>query len=169
MAREKTRLQFGKYNGDEHWGSELEILGQDANGLWLGGRKGTEVSKPGTSQKVPCNHVVLIPDEQWWVATFNAEPAGRSRTIEVYVDITTPTTVNQGEAFTLDLDVDVIKRTTGVVEIDDEDEFEAHTRDFAYPARLVTAAREAADAVRSMIENGEAPFDGSHRAWLAKI
>ena len=54
-------------------------------------------------------------------------------------------------------------------EIDDEDEFEAHTRDFAYPARLVTAAREAADAVRSMIENGEAPFDGSHRAWLAKI
>ena len=169
MAREAIRLQFGKYNGDEHWGFDAVLLGRDAQGLWLGVTGGTPVARPGLEFAAHGDFVVLVPDDAWWVATFNTAPGGKNHDIEVYVDITTPTTVNQGEAFTLDLDLDVIKRTTGVVEIDDEDEFEAHTRDFAYPARLVTAAREAADAVRSMIENGEAPFDGSHRAWLAKI
>lgn len=170
MAREQIRLQFGKYNGDEHWGYGLEILGRDDHGLWLGGRKGTPLTKPGKSVEAHDAFVVLIPaDDAWWVATFNKSPGGSSRTIEIYVDITTPTTVNQGEAFTLDLDLDVIKRSTGLVEIDDEDEFEAHQKEMAYPAKLVTAAREAGDTVRSMVEAGQAPFDGAHRSWLAKL
>lgn len=170
MARETTRLQFGKYNGDEHWGYDLDVLGSDAHGLWLGARRGTTLSKPGTTVKAHDDFVVLIPaDDAWWVATFNKTAGGASRTSEVYVDITTPTTVNQGEAFTLDLDLDVVKRTNGVVEIDDEDEFVAHQDEMSYPAKLISAARDAADTVKSMLQDGAAPFDGSHERWLAKL
>lgn len=170
MARERTRLQFGKYDGDEHWGFDLDVLGDDVHGLWLGGRKAIPLTKPGTTVPAHDDFVVLIPTgDEWWVATFNKAPGGSSRTIEIYVDITTPTTVNQGEVFTLDLDLDVIKRSDGSVEIDDEDEFEQHSREMSYPPRLVTAAREAALGVRLMVEQGEAPFDGSHKAWLDKV
>lgn len=170
MARERTRLQFGKYNGDEHWGYDLDVLGRDAHGLWLGGRKGTPLTKPGTTVPAHDDFVVLVPGEDdWWVATFNRTPGGSSRTIEVYVDITTPTTVNQGEAFTLDLDLDVIRRSTGDVEIDDEDEFEQHSREMGYPSRLIAAAREAAETVRRKVEQRQAPFDGSHEEWLTAL
>ena len=170
MAREKIRLQFGKFNGDEHWGYDLEVLGNDEYGTWLGGRRGAHLSKPGTSIRAHDDFVVLIPtDDAWWVATFNKTPGGSSRTIDVYVDITTPTTINTGEAFTLDLDLDVIKGVDGSVDIDDEDEFAEHQKAMGYPPRVITAARETADNVRDMVADGVAPFDGSHRVWLAKL
>lgn len=169
MARETTRLQFGKYNGDEHWGFDLDVLGRDAHGLWLGGRKGVTLSRPGLSFAAHGDFVVLVPDDAWWVATFNSAPGGSKHDIDIYVDITTPTTINQGEIFTLDLDLDVVKRTSGIVEIDDEDEFAEHSREMSYPAKLVTAARDAADEMKRQVTDATAPFDGSHKAWLAKL
>lgn len=169
MAREAIRLQFGKYNGDEHWGFDAVVLGRDAQGLWLGVTGGTRVARPGLEFAAHGDFVVLVPDDAWWVATFNTAPGGKDHDIDVYVDITTPTTVNQGEAFTLDLDLDVVKRTNGDLGLDDEDEFERHAREMSYPSRLVTAAREAADTVMAMVRDGAAPFDGSHETWLAKL
>ena len=121
MAREAIRLQFGKYNGDEHWGFDAVVLGRDAQGLWLGVTGGTRVARPGLEFAAHGDFVVLVPDDAWWVATFNTAPGGKDHDIDVYVDITTPTTVNQGEAFTLDLDLDVVKRTNGDLDLDDED------------------------------------------------
>ena len=169
MAREQIRLQFGKYDGAEHWGFDAVVLGQDEHGLWLGVTGGTPISRPGLTFAAHGDFVVLVPDDAWWVATFNTAPGGKNHDIDVYVDITTPTTVNQGEAFTLDLDLDVVKRIAGVVEIDDEDEFEQHTGTLGYPARLVAAAQEACDAVKARVERADAPFDGSHEQWLRKF
>lgn len=169
MAREAIRLQFGKYNGDEHWGFDAVILGRDAHGLWLGVKGGARVARPGIEFAAHGDFVVLVPDEQWWVATFNTAPGGKNHDIDLCVDITTPTTVNQGEAFTLDLDLDVVKRTNGVIEIDDEDEFAQHSREMAYPQKLIDAARAAADDIRARVETSAAPFDGSHEKWLATL
>lgn len=169
MAREKLRFQFGKYNGDEHWGMDVEVLGHDEHGLWLAGRKSSELTKPGTTVKATSDYVMLVPADAWWVATFNKQPWGKRRDIEIYVDISTPTTVNEGEAFTLDLDLDVIKRSNGAVEIDDEDEFVEHQQAMGYPAKVVDQARKAADGVKTMIENGTSPFDGVAQGWFAKI
>ena len=170
MAREEIRLQYGKFNGDEHWAFDMEVLGSDSHGLWLGGRKGSQGHRPGKTVKAQSNYVTLIPaDDAWWVATFNAKPAGSKQNISVYVDITTPTTVNQGEAFTIDLDLDVVKRADGTVEIVDQDEFAAHQTEMGYPGRVVIAAQEAADAVKELLTSQQAPFDGSHEGWLKKL
>lgn len=166
-----TRLQFFKYDGAEHWGADLRLLGEDAHGIWLGAGRGVgyeHPTKPYDAASAPV-HVVLVPRDDWYVATFNATPGGRSRTVEVYVDITTPATVAEGEIFALDLDLDVIRRTGGTVEIDDEDEFADHQVSMAYPARVVAAAREAADRVAALVRDGAAPFDGAHERWLAKV
>ena len=93
MAREAIRLQFGKYNGDEHWGFDAVVLGRDAQGLWLGVTGGTRVARPGLEFAAHGDFVVLVPDDAWWVATFNTAPGGKDHDIDVYVDITTPTTV----------------------------------------------------------------------------
>lgn len=167
MAREEIRFQFGKFNGDEHWGFPCEILGRDSHGLWLGGRREDVATRGKETFKGWDNYVLLIPDEEWWVARFFDNASGKS--VAIYVDITTPTTVNQGEAFTLDLDLDVIKRANGTVEIDDEDEFATHQVQMSYPPRVVIAAREAADTVKQLVESGAAPFDGSHEKWLKKL
>ena len=92
MAREAIRLQFGKYNGDEHWGFDAVVLGRDAQGLWLGVTGGTRVARPGLEFAAHGDFVVLVPDDAWWVATFNTAPGGKDHDIDVYVDITTPTT-----------------------------------------------------------------------------
>ena len=108
------------------------MLGRDAQGLWLGVTGGTRVARPGLEFAAHGDFVVLVPDDAWWVATFNTAPGGKDHDIGVYVDITTPTTVNQGEAFTLDLDLDVVKRTNGDLGIDDEDEFKAGRGDHRF-------------------------------------
>lgn len=165
-----TRLQFFKYDGAEHWGADLVLLGEDSHGLWLGGAEGVPYENPTKRMTAPSpRHVVLVPRDDWFVATFNATPGGGSRTIEVYVDITTPATIAEGEIFVLDLDLDVIRRTDGTVEIDDEDEFAQHQVAMAYPPRVVAAAREAADRVAQLVRDGAAPFDGAHEKWLAKV
>lgn len=170
MAREEIRLQYGKFNGDEHWAFDLEILGTDAHGTWLGGKAGTKGTRPGKTFSSRTAFVTLLPaNDAWWVATFNASPEGNKKNIEVYVDITTPTTINTGEAFTLDLDLDVVRRTSGAVEIVDEDEFQTNSVEMGYPPRVVNAAREAAQSVKELIEAGAAPFDGSHETWLKKL
>ena len=59
MAREAIRLQFGKYNGDEHWGFDAVVLGRDAQGLWLGVTGGTRVARPGLEFAAHGDFVVL--------------------------------------------------------------------------------------------------------------
>lgn len=169
MGTSPTRLQFFKYDGSEHWGRDLLLLGEDAHGLWLGATAGGTYSHPDKRDEPGPRHVVLVPRDDWYVATFNATPGGRSRTVEVYVDVTTPPTIAEGEVFAVDLDLDVIRRTGGTVEIDDEDEFADHQVSMAYPPRVVAAAREAADRVAALVRDGAAPFDGAHERWLAKV
>ena len=160
-----VRVCMTKWGERPHWEYDAVLLGEDEHGHWLGCPRGTHHERPGLAFDSDVDKVVLVPREGGWKASLYAPGIW----VDTYIDIATPPAWDGDVLRAIDLDLDVIRAEDGSVYLDDEDEFEAHTRDFAYPARLVTAAREAADAVRSMIENGEAPFDGSHRAWLAKI
>lgn len=164
-----TRFQFFKYDGTEHWGADLELLGEDEHGVWLGGPEGVPYVRPGHDDITSPRHVVLVPRDDWYIATFNATPGGASRTIMVYVDIATPATIAEGEVFALDLDLDVVRPVAGEVFIDDEDEFAEHQVAMGYPVRAVSAAREAADRLLVAVREGQAPFDGAHERWLAKV
>ena len=69
----------------------------------------------------------------------------------------------------IDLDLDVIRRWDGQVELLDEDEFETHQRLYQYPAEVITEARTTAATLLAMVANRDEPFDTVGEAWLTRL
>lgn len=58
----------------------------------------------------------------------------------------------------MDLDLDVVRRRNGEVEILDLDEFELHRRQFGYPPDLTRAVDHAAEELADALSEHQAPF-----------
>jgi len=167
MPGDEVFLVFRKYDGSLHWHLTLRRLGEDEHGVWLGAPAGIEIRR-GTepSSLSSAAHVQLIPRDAWWVAAFNAPP---HRT-EIYVDVTTPSTwVSPGEVTMIDLDLDVIRRRTGLIEVDDEDEFAEHQVTFGYPDDVIAKATEVAAWLAGALADGTEPFASRYQEWLSKV
>lgn len=167
MPGDEVFLVFRKYDGSLHWHLTLRRLGEDAHGVWLGAPAGIEIRR-GTEPPIRSKaaHVQLIPQDAWWVAAFNAPP---NRT-EIYVDVTTPSTwVSPGEVTMIDLDLDVIRRRDGLIEVDDEDEFAEHQVAFGYPDDVIAHATEASRWLTGALADGTEPFASRYQEWLSKV
>jgi uncharacterized protein len=55
------------------------------------------------------------------------------------------------------------------VVVDDEDEFAVHQVELGYPPDVVASARASCEEVHAAVLTGAAPFDGTHRGWLAAL
>jgi protein associated with RNAse G/E len=66
----------------------------------------------------------------------------------------------------IDLDLDVVRRVDGSVEIIDEDEFANHQVLHDYPQGLIDGAREAADLVLLALQERREPFTEAAERWL---
>ncbi|MFI6903482.1 DUF402 domain-containing protein [Nonomuraea sp. NPDC050394] len=160
------RVEFRKFDGSLHWHHAARRLGEDAHGVWVGAGAGTVGAKghePPVVWEEP--FVMLFPRDQWWVALFNAEP---HRTA-IYVDVTTVPEWRDGIVTMVDLDLDVVKKRTGVIYLDDEDEFAEHQVMFGYPAEVIAAAEESARWVFKAVTEGVGPFGGAHERWMSQV
>ncbi|GAA1812105.1 hypothetical protein GCM10009682_36810 [Luedemannella flava] len=160
-------MVFRKYDGSLHWTSTLRRLGEDGHGVWLGAPAGT-IARRGraTGRAVDYAHVVLLPRDAWWTATFNGEP----KPTEIYCDVTTPPRwLTPGEVSMIDLDLDVRRRRTGEVEILDEDEFVDHRVRYGYAGDIVEQAMAAVAFLDKALRGDVAPFSGDYRHWLARL
>ena len=83
--------------------------------------------------------MTLVPHDAWWLGTFYGDDANRP--FDTYVDVATPA-VWHGENLVraVDLDLDVIRGTTGRVWVDDEDEFAEHRVSLGYPEEVIEQA-----------------------------
>jgi predicted RNA-binding protein associated with RNAse of E/G family len=109
---------------------------------------------------------MLFPRDGWWTASFNAAP---HRT-DVYCDITTvPTWPGPDVVTMVDLDLDVRRRRTGLVEILDEDEFALHQVRYGYPAEVIEQAWAAAEWLATALTDQIEPFGSAYRHWLDVI
>jgi protein associated with RNAse G/E len=87
-----------------------------------------------------------------------------------YVNIATPTLLDQGYLKYIDYDLDVKLYPDMVERTLDEKEFERHVLTYGYPPDLTAAIRKSKDEVQTMIANKEFPFvDGVIRALYQKI
>lgn len=154
---------FTKWGGRQHWHFECGWLGEDEFGAWLAGRPGTRLQRgdepaiielPGFVQLVPCRGE--------WIAFFNA--AGP---FEIYVDVTSTPVWTGGTVTCVDLDLDVVRRPDGKVQLLDEDEFIQHQIELKYPADTVRSARATAEWLLNAVAAGHGPFGGAGAAWLA--
>jgi len=163
-----VRVVYTKYDGSLHWHMTMRYLGADAHGSWLGAPAGT-ISRRGSEPPIVMEqpYVLLIPEGQWWTATFNGEPA---RT-EIYCDIGTPPRWPEaGEVTMADLDLDVLKlRADGQVLVVDQDEFAEHQIRYAYPAEVVRQAELATAWLADAISARNEPFAAQYLAWLDTV
>jgi uncharacterized protein len=163
---EKVRVVYRKYDGTLHWNQSALRLGEDEHGVWLGTEAGTALFLGDRAvEPVETAFVLLIPRDGWWTACFNAEP---HRT-EIYCDITTIPQWSAHEVTMVDLDFDVRRRRTGLVELLDEDEFAVHRELFRYPHEIVVGARQTADRLFEAVRERVEPFDVAYLTWLAKL
>ena len=69
----------------------------------------------------------------------------------------------------IDLDLDVVRRFTGEMFIDDEDEFADHQQLFGYPTDLVERVRTTADGLLEALRTGREPFATVGFTWLERF
>ncbi|RYI98750.1 MAG: DUF402 domain-containing protein, partial [Actinomycetales bacterium] len=115
------------------------------------------------------DHVVLLPHDDWWVATiYGTDP---ERPMDVYVDMTTPCVWADDESTVtcVDLDLDVVQGVDGEIWIDDEDEFAEHQVALGYPPEVVRGAEASCAEVFSALTAKAGAFDGVAMAWLARL
>jgi protein associated with RNAse G/E len=158
---------FRKYDGSLHWNYPARRLGEDEHGVWLGAPAGTELRRgEEVMELAEMDHVVLLPRDAWWAAAFNAPP----KRTEIYCDISTvPQWPSADEVTMIDLDLDVLRRRSGLVELVDEDEFAEHQVLFGYPPDVISQARAAADWLVAAVTARQEPFGSAYEGWLRRV
>lgn len=160
----KVQCALPKLFDYPHYKFEAELLGRDEHGTWLGCDPPTPYTGPRGPGEFVHAFVILVPDDDWWVLSFNDS---RSE-IELYVDIAMPAVWSSESAVSVvDLDLDVARFHDGRIELLDEDEF-AERRD-RYPDDVAQRAVTTAQEVLEFVHNGTEPFGTVGRDWLAKI
>jgi predicted RNA-binding protein associated with RNAse of E/G family len=160
------RIQTLKWPDREHWSFEVRRLGEDEFGTWVHAPSSTEVRR-GSEEPfaLGAGFVGLIPMDEWWIVEFYPDHPE----ITVYVNIGTPPEWDGSRLTQVDLDLDVVRRLDGTVEIIDEDEFEEHRITLGYPDELIVRAREAADKVERLMKDGVEPFGRAAEEWLSRV
>jgi hypothetical protein len=124
----------------------------DGFGEWLYAPTGSAWDAPQDAGTLSFDVVVLIRPQDWVVSWWVDEPTDRSVAIDICLP---PERTTDGWSF-VDLELDAVRHSSGVVEIQDNDEFEAACRNGWITAAeaevaLVTAAAMA-DALRDHVE-----------------
>lgn len=167
-TRRPVRVECRKWPDSPHWEFDAVRLGVDAHGTWVGITRGTLLASPTRAFNAVADHVTLVPHDDWWLATFYGDDARRP--FDTYVDVATPAVWHSEELVrAVDLDLDVIKGTTGRVWVDDEDEFADHRVSLGYPDDVIEQAVDSAQTLLAAVNERRAPFDGSHLAWLDRL
>ncbi|MGD9957892.1 DUF402 domain-containing protein [Nocardioides sp.] len=165
------RVAMSKWGDQPHWRYSAIFLGSDEHGDWFGCPAGTHMERPGAQYVAPVDQVCLVPGRgsdlaRSFVATFHAVGGP----VSVYVDITTPPVWEGEDLGAVDLDLDVVRGTSGRIWIDDEDEFAEHRITFGYPERIVALASASCDRIHSLVSAEGAPFDAASSApWFTLL
>ncbi|MEU5363941.1 DUF402 domain-containing protein [Streptomyces sp. NPDC005925] len=171
MITESTSVlvDIRKYDGRLSARWTADRLGEDEHGVWLGTARGVAVRSAAGGWTTRFAYVVLVPRDEWWTATFCADPGP-----EMYCDVcTVPEWNADGTVLRMvDLDLDVVRSPGGEAWIKDEDEFAEHRVTYGYPDSLVGKALQTCGWLMEAGRrggNGTEPFASAYRHWLGLI
>lgn len=159
-----------KYDGQAHWVVPGRYLGHDEHGHWIYQPAGSLVSRPGHGHWAQTDALCLIPRSGYWVGTLYDDPLEDYR---IYLDLAAQIGWRElarggWEVNSIDMDLDVIESRSRGVFLDDEDEFAQHTESMHYPKHLVSALRNQATFLLSMVGQGQPPFDQTMNNWFTR-
>ena len=154
VSRQVVSIDFRKWLTRPHWRFDMMLLDKDEWGTWLWTPPGSTAQR-GDDPARTFGHlnVKLIAPGQWWTAMWND-----GSKYDLYVDIITPPGWGSDRVTMIDLDLDLIRISSGHVIVDDEDEFAAHQLAYGYPQPVIDKARSTADDLHQLIQQGQEPF-----------
>lgn len=160
-------VQFLKNPDLIHWGFNASYLGEDEYGTWVAAPAGTERWK-GLEEVRPTaeNAVFCAPHDGWWHLHYNGETTKFSHFVDI---VTQPVWISENKYEMIDLDLDVVVHQDGTIEIEDEDEFEAHQLRYGYTDDMIEGALEATERVVDALRDRCEPFFEVAAEWLAKL
>jgi hypothetical protein len=120
--------------------------------MWLQVPAGTLMLGPDTSGELAHDCAVLVDNVHQWIAWWVDDPRGRRVSVDVCLP---PARTAQGWTF-VDLELDPVRHESGLVEVDDEDEFAVACHNLWIDRHDATVARSASDrAVQLLTEHIE--------------
>lgn len=155
-------VQEYKYGGRRHYSYPVRLIEERPDVVIVHGPYGRPLTHPGrglVDWPVPNESIEFhFTTRPYSVsAGWNADGSF----LHYYCNITTPAALSDDVLSSIDLDLDLIVWEDLSYRVEDEDEFEAHRREWGYPEELVQLAREGLAELIRLVEERRFPFDGS--------
>jgi protein associated with RNAse G/E len=160
----KILVHSTKYDGSLHYRYDTMLVREDAALLVVYMAPGTAIQSYRGSM-IADNHNLQL---YWADRPYNLHVSWYAdwRPRNHYINVATPAVWSDGQLHFVDLDLDVIWRSsTGEVILDDEDEFDLHQVRYGYPRELIEQSWRSSTEVRELIAQRSYPFDGSLHSW----
>lgn len=159
--------QFLKNPDILHWGFRATYLGEDNYGSWLAVPEGSERWKGGRATRPTSEDAVFCaPHDGWWHLHYNGPTTEFSHFVDI---VTEPVWVSENRYEMIDLDLDVVLRQDGTVEIEDEDEFQIHQVRYGYTKEMISRAVSEADLIVDALAARDEPFFDVAASWLSRV
>lgn len=155
-------VQQYKYGGRKHYSYPVRLIEERSDVIIVHGAYGRPLTHPGrglVDWPVPNESIEFHSTSAPYSvsAAWNADGSFR----HYYGNVNTPATLSEGVLSLVDLDLDLLVTEDLAWRVEDEDEFEAHRREWGYPEEVVELARSALAELIQMVEERRFPFDGS--------
>jgi protein associated with RNAse G/E len=158
-AGRTVQVRSTKYDGSPHYAYEARLVDHAGPRLRLLVPRGTVMEGyRGTLRTQVAFTALFYTDDRWYNCYLNHWTTPRLR-IESYANVALPAAFDGETVRWVDLDLDVLIRSTGAVSLVDVDEFVEHGARFGYPDDLVRRATDTADALLAAARDRREPFD----------
>lgn len=150
-------LRATKYDGSAHWIQPFTVVSDDGTLIVASYRARTPIFTSRGEFRSPYNSLVYFWRDRWYNVFRLSKP--NCGLALWYCNVTTPPTLEGTRLNYVDLDLDVAVRPDGYVDLLDRDEFDAHSRLYAYPDDVIASAEQAAEDVAALAHARGFPFD----------
>lgn len=159
----RVTIERHKWPDVPHYEYDATHLGDDEHGSWYFAPPGNEIRRAGQVLFLSEHlSLYLVPEDRPWMVWYGDNPAFD---FDVYVDVGTVPVRLPGRITMVDLDLVVVRRSSGAVDVLDEDELVSNAAKYGYPPELSLHAEGVAADVVSLIEAGVEPFATASEAW----
>ncbi len=150
------KVQAYKHDGALHRQWSPAYLVEENDEYWALASKMSSVTENDGRKWMTKEKAVFVLFKKRWMNVICMFKEGQG--ICYYVNIATPTILDNGYLKYIDYDLDVKLYPNHTEKTLDENEFERHIQTYGYSPELTAAIQKSAEEVKEMINRGEAPF-----------
>lgn len=133
---------------------DARLLAEDARGEWLYLPTGSAWDALHAAGTLPFDVVVLMRSNEWCVSWWVDDPKDRRVELDICLP---PERTADGWTF-VDLELDCVRHHTGVVSVEDQDEFDAACKEGSIAAADAEVALATATAMADKLRNHDEPW-----------